>query len=216
MNIQIALAEDNRFALQSILAKLKPYADLEVTIIATNGADLLKQLEVRPADLILMDIEMPVMDGIAATGLIRKRWPDISILMFTTFDDDDKIFDSILVGASGYLLKDESSEQLHKAITDTINGGAAMSAGIALKTLNYIRQANAPAEAQDMPVKSLLSRREIEILEQLKNGLSYQEIAGVLFISVGTVRKHIEHIYKKLQVNNKVNAIGIATRNKWV
>lgn len=216
MKIRIALAEDNRFALQSVLAKLKLYPDLEVSIIAANGAELLEQLKIKPADLILMDIEMPIMDGIMATRRIKENYPDISILMFTTFDDDDKIFDSILSGASGYLLKDESAEQLHHAIKDTIHGGAAMSPSIALKTLNYIRKANKPTQQTDAPAENLLSRREVEILEQLKSGLSYQEIAGILFISTGTVRKHIENIYRKLQVNNKINAISIATKHKWV
>jgi DNA-binding NarL/FixJ family response regulator len=212
-SITIAIAEDNELALKSILKKLSFFNDLSVMFAAGNGTDLLNKFISQQPDIVLMDIEMPVMDGIIATRQLKEQYPQVKVLMLTTFDDDDKIFNAILAGASGYLIKDESAEAIYKAINDIYNGGAAMSSGIALKTLNHIKS-TAPALPPDS--QSVLSQREMEILTELKNGLGYKQIASRLFISEGTVRKHIEHIYRKLQVNNKVSAVNIAVNNKWL
>lgn len=212
-SITIAIAEDNELALKSILKKLSFFNDLSVMFAAGNGTDLLNKFISQQPDIVLMDIEMPIMDGIIATRQLKEQYPQVKVLMLTTFDDDDKIFNAILAGASGYLLKDESAEAIYKAINDIYNGGAAMSSGIALKTLNHIKS-TAPALPPDS--QSVLSQREMEILTELKNGLGYKQIASRLFISEGTVRKHIEHIYRKLQVNNKVSAVNIAINNKWL
>ncbi|MGC4234078.1 MAG: response regulator transcription factor [Niabella sp.] len=212
-SITIAIAEDNELALKSILKKLSFFNDLSIMFAADNGTDLLNKFISQQPDIVLMDIEMPVMDGIAATRQLKEQYPQVKVLMLTTFDDDDKIFNAILAGASGYLLKDESAEAIYKAIYDIYNGGAAMSSGIALKTLNHIKN-SAPALPPDS--QSVLSQREMEILTELKNGLGYKQIATRLFISEGTVRKHIEHIYRKLQVNNKVSAVNVAVNNKWL
>lgn len=213
MITNIAIAEDNALALKSILKKLSGFRDLSVIIKAGNGLLLFDDLKQEHADIVLMDIEMPVMDGIVATQKLKELYPEIKVLMLTTFDDDEKIFNAILAGASGYLLKDESPENIYKAITDIQNGGAAMSPGIALKTLNYIKKNEAPSQVKS---NNLLSPRETEILTELKNGLGYKQIADRLSISEGTVRKHIENIYRKLQVNNKVSAVNIAMGNKWL
>lgn len=213
MITNIAIAEDNALALKSILKKMSGFGDLSVVIKAGNGLLLLDDLKQEHADIVLMDIEMPVMDGIVATQKLKELYPEIKVLMLTTFDDDEKIFNAILSGASGYLLKDETSETIYKAILDVKNGGAAMSAGIALKTLNYIKKNEAPFQSES---NSILSRRETEILIELKNGLGYKQIADRFSISEGTVRKHIENIYRKLQVNNKVSAVNTATQNKWL
>lgn len=130
--------------------------------------------------------------------------------MLTTFDDDENIFSAFLSGVSGYMLKDDPTENVIRAINDVFNGGAAMSPGIALKTLNYLKREALPVS------ENILSAREIEIVNELKNGLAYKQIAAKLFISEGTVRKHIENIYRKLEVNNKVNAVNIAIKNKWI
>jgi DNA-binding NarL/FixJ family response regulator len=211
--ITIAIAEDNPLAKKAIIEKLKKYEDIDICIKASNGEELLALYPVAPADVVLMDIEMPVMDGITATAKIREAFPTCKVIMLTTFDDDDKIFNAVLNGASGYLLKDESNENIYKAIIDVVNGGAAMSPAIAFKTLQYVRQQQAGnATAKE----NKLSAREIEILTELKNGLAYREIAEKLFISEGTIRKHIENIYRKMEVNNKMNAVNLAVKNKWI
>lgn len=214
--IYIAIAEDQPLAMQSILKKLGNSSTLQIVFTAINGVDLLEKLQEKMVDVVLMDIEMPVMEGITATHSLKEKYPEIKVLILTTFDDDDKIFNAILAGASGYLLKDERPETISRSIFDVYHGGAAMSPGIALKALNHIKQHPASPAEQTTQNTSILSAREMEILTALKDGLAYKQIANGLFISEGTVRKHIEHIYRKLQVNNKVSAVNIARANKWL
>ena len=213
-HISIAIADDSPLALISILQRLAGFEDLSVSMKAGNGSILLDQFRKEQTDIVLMDIEMPVTDGITATKQLKELYPDTRVLMLTTFDDDDKIFNAILMGASGYLLKDESAENIHKGILDVYNGGAAMSAGIALKTLNYIKKNTEKPSPENKT--NILSQRETEILVELKNGYGYKQIADKLYISEGTVRKHIENIYRKLQVNNKISAVNVATENNWL
>ena len=212
--ICIGIAEDNVLALKSILKKLENFEDVEVLFIANNGVDLIEKYQQQSADVVLMDIEMPILDGITATKNLKDIYPEAKVLMLTTFDDDEKIFNAILAGASGYLLKDEDEFTIHKSILDVYCGNAAMSAGIALKTLNYIKKSSLTSSSP--AVENMLSQREMDILKELKNGLGYKQIADRLFISEGTVRKHIENIYRKLQVNNKVSAVNMAVDNKWL
>lgn len=211
--LHIAVAEDNAMAMKAIDGKLAHYPDVVLKLKSINGKALTEQLPHHQIDLVLMDIDMPVMNGIEATSIIKSRTPQIKILMLTTFDDDEKIFDAIMAGASGYLLKEEPHEHIYKAIQETMAGGAAMSPIIAMKALNLIRS---PLQAQAPRQDFGLSAREIELLEQLKNGLTYDQLAANLYISVGTVRKHIENIYRKLQVNNKVHAVKVATDNRLI
>lgn len=207
----IAIAEDNRMAREAVLTKLAPYADVQVAVLAANGSELISGLADREVDLVLMDIEMPLVNGIEATRQVKERYPGIKIVMLTTFDDEEKLFDSILAGASGYLLKDEPGEELYKAIGSTLCGGASMSASIALKTLNFIRESGRTSSEP-----CILSERELEILQGLKCGQGYKQVAAALSISEGTVRKHVENIYRKLEVNNKVSAINFAEGKRWL
>ena len=217
MSINIAIAEDNARARIAIVQKLAQNPAVRVCIEAGNGAELLEKMESQSVDLVLMDIEMPELNGIKTTAHIAERYPTCKVIMLTTFDDDEKIFQSILAGASGYLLKDETGTELISFIQQTIAGGAAMSASIALKALNYIRAAEASkSKRSDQQPGCNLTPREIELLELLKDGLGYKQIGASLEISEGTVRKHLENIYRKLQVNNKVSAINAAIRNNWI
>ncbi len=216
MNIRVAIAEDNFFLTKVIEEKLSFFNDLKLKFTAVNGQELLAKLKKDPVvDLILMDLEMPVMDGIEATAEVRKRYPQIKIVMLTVFDNDENIFNCIKAGADGYLLKETEPQTLYKGILETLNGGAAMTPSIALKTLKLLRN---PVDFQNhSPEEEVkLSAREIEVLEQLSKGLSYSIIAENLFLSPSTVRKHIENIYKKLQVHNKLEAIQKAERNKLI
>jgi len=216
MNIRIAIVEDNFFLTKVIGEKLSFFKNLKLKFTAENGRDLLEKLEQDSVvDLILMDIEMPVMNGIEATLEIKKRYPQIKIIMLTVFDNDENIFNSIKAGADGYLLKEIEAQALHNGILETLNGGAAMTPSIALKTLKLLRspfEFNSAEKEEEIK----LSEREIDVLEQLSKGLSYTLIAENLFLSPSTVRKHIENIYKKLQVHNKLEAIQKAERNKLI
>ncbi|MBA5628903.1 response regulator [Moheibacter lacus] len=216
MNKRIVLVDDNHFLTKVIAEKLSFFEELKLKFTAHDGMDLLDKLEEDSVvDLILMDIEMPQMNGIEATAEVKKRYPQIKIVMLTVFDNDENIFNSIKAGADGYLLKEVDPKTLYNGIIETLNGGAAMTPSIALKTLKLLRnpvEFKSPEKEEEIK----LSSREIDVLEQLSKGLSYTVIAENLFLSPSTVRKHIENIYKKLQVHNKLEAIQKAERNKLI
>lgn len=217
MSIKIALAEDNDRLAESIEEKLKLFSsDVEFKFRAKNGIDLIKKIEKNfDIDAVLMDIEMPIMDGIKTTELIKEKYSNIKVIMLTVFDDEEKIFSAIQAGANGYLLKDESPDKIFDSIKMIIDGGAPMSPVIAAKTLTLLRKSEFLFLEKEK-VDFELSKREIEVLEQLSRGLDYQKIAELLFISPATVRKHIENIYKKLEVHNKVQAVQKAIKHKII
>ncbi|MFC0876733.1 response regulator [Saccharicrinis sp. FJH2] len=214
--IRIALAEDNNFLAQSIQEKISFFNDLTLKFRAKEGNDLLAKLDSdHNIDVILMDIQMPRMDGIVATANVKEKYPQIKIIMLTVFDDEANIFKSIQSGADGYLLKDEDAETIHNSIVEIMEGGAPMTPSIALKALKLLRNPVKPSE--EPPKKNYeLSVRETEVLEQLSRGLNYNEISANLFISPATVRKHIENIYRKLQVRNKLEAVNLANKERLI
>lgn len=212
MKIKLAIVDDNSFLLKAVEDKLAFFEDITVKWKAVNGSQCLENLEENHnLDLILMDIEMPILNGVEATEKIKKTYPQIKIIILTVFDNDENIFNAIKAGADGYLLKDVDPESLYRGIKETLNGGAAMTPSIALRALRLLRNpliVNNDAELQEIS----LTNREIEVLEQLSNGLSYTKIADNLFLSPSTVRRHIENIYAKLQVHNKLEAVQKAKR----
>jgi len=212
--IRLALAEDYEPLARSIQEKLEIFAhDIKFKFRASNSRELLEKLDVdHNVDIILMDIEMPEIDGIRGTELIKQKYPQIKIIMLTVFDDEEKIFKSILAGATGYLLKDETPEKIHEGILMVFNGGATMSPSIAMKTLKILKQPST-ASQNESEIDMKLSGREIQVLEQLSQGLDYQKIADNLFIAPATVRKHIENIYEKLNVHNKMQAVQKALKH---
>jgi DNA-binding NarL/FixJ family response regulator len=202
--------------MKTIQEKLSFFENFNLKFTAINGEDLLAKLEKdHNIDLILMDIEMPKMNGIEATEQVKNRYPHIKIIMLTVFDNDENIFKSIKAGADGYLLKEVNPKDLHQGIIETLNGGATMTPSIAMKTLKLFRN---PITFQNIPNNEEynLTGREMEVLEQLSKGLKYNTIADNLFISSGTIRKHVENIYTKLQVNNKLEAIQKAKSNNLI
>lgn len=217
MNLKICIAEDNYFLVKAIKEKLSFFDDITVKFHANNGAELIGKLEVNyNVDVILMDIQMPEMDGIKATELIKNKYPQIKIIMLTVLDDDDYVFNAIKAGANGYLLKEIDAENLHKSIIEVTEGGAPMTPSIALKTLNLLRNPNALDQKSDKSKEIKLSKRETEILLQLSKGLNYNNISENLIISPSTVRKHIENIYKKLQVHSKMEAVMKAQKQNLI
>ncbi|WP_299103419.1 response regulator transcription factor [uncultured Winogradskyella sp.] len=216
MKIKIAIVDDNSFLIKTVEEKLSFFENLEVKFKAMNGAILLSQLEENyNLDLILMDIEMPEMNGIEATEKVKQKYPHIKIIMLTVFDNDENIFNAIKAGADGYLLKEINAGDLHSGILETLNGGAAMNPSIALKTLKLLRNPFVPND-NDKLEEIKLTEREVDVLEQLSKGLSYKSIASNLMLSTGTIRKHIENIYRKLQVHNKLEAVQKAKRNNLI
>lgn len=217
MKLRIAIAEDNHFLAKAIREKLSFFEDISVKFVAKNGAELIGKLaEDQRVDVILMDIQMPEMDGIKATEIIKNQHPQIKIIMLTVYDDDEYIFKSIKAGANGYLLKEIEAQKLYNSILEVINDGAPMTPSIALKTLNLLRNPTFESTQQEELEKIKLSKRETEILIQLSKGLNYNAIAENLIISPSTVRKHIENIYKRLQVHNKMEAVLKAQKRNLI
>ncbi|MBP7808270.1 MAG: response regulator transcription factor [Bacteroidia bacterium] len=208
--IKIAVVDDIKNVRETIVSKLQLSKDMLVVKEFSNGKEILHaMMQGLEADVIIMDIEMPEMDGIEATEKILTKYPDTKILMCTVFDDETNLFKAICAGAKGYLLKDEKPEKIHRSIFETMEGGSAMSASIALKSLNLIKNATIKVK-QEVSVESQLSKREIEMLEHIASGMSYEQVANVTGISYGTVRKHLENIYKKLNVHSKLEAVNKA------
>jgi DNA-binding NarL/FixJ family response regulator len=216
MNIRVAIVDDNAFLTKAVEEKLSFFDDIDIKFKAKNGEEALTKLsDNHNLDLILMDIEMPIMDGVEATAKVKQKYPQIKIIMLTVFDNDENIFKAIKAGADGYLLKEINAGDLHTGILETLNGGAAMNPSIALKTLKLLRNPFvASSEQSQQDIK--LTDREIEVLEQLSKGLSYNAIAENLILSTGTIRKHIENIYRKLQVHNKLEAVQKARKNNLI
>lgn len=216
MAYRIAIVDDKSQNRISLSEKINYSGEVEIVCMAKNGKDFLEQLQAIPIDkhpqLTLMDIDMPVMNGIEAVRNCSALYPNIKYIMLTVFDDDDKLFDAIQAGADGYLLKEESIETILNAIREAIEmQGAPMSPTIARKTLNLLS-----GKKEKTSVQSDLSEREMEILKALVRGDDYKKIAADLFISPHTVRTHISNIYEKLHVTSKVQAVKMAINNKWV
>jgi DNA-binding NarL/FixJ family response regulator len=213
--INIAIADDNATLLKQITENISDAQHIKVVFTATNGQDLLNKLAIQKQlpDVLLMDIEMPVMNGIDATAAVTEN-TGIKVLILTVFDNDEKIFDAIKAGAAGYLLKDSKPYRIISAIEDVMLGGGPMSPQIAAKALALLREKITDIK-KPQPQDYDLSDRETELLQLLVQGLSYQQIADKLFISHGTVRKHIENIYSKLHIHSKVEAVNKANEHKW-
>ncbi|MEQ6123614.1 response regulator transcription factor [Pseudotenacibaculum sp. MALMAid0570] len=217
MKLRVAIAEDNHFLAKAIKEKLSFFEDITVKFISKNGAELIGKLaEDHLVDVILMDIQMPEMNGIKATEIIKNQHPQIKIIMLTVYDDDEYVFKAIKAGANGYLLKEIEAEKLYNSILEVLNNGAPMTPSIALKTLKLLRNPSFEVKNLEELEDIKLSKRETEILTQLSKGLNYNEIAQNLTISPSTVRKHIENIYKKLQVHNKMEAVLKAQKRNLI
>jgi DNA-binding NarL/FixJ family response regulator len=221
--IPIAIVDDKRLLRNSLSEQLQYNQPIEVLFTAENGIDFLQQMEKRSKNLhplvVLMDIEMPEMDGLETVLISKEIYPDIQFLMLTAFSEDEKIFEAVKAGASGYLLKDEKISKIVSSIFELLNDGAVpMSPIVAKKTLEMLRISEKPTSTiseKDQETIDYLSTREMEILQEIVLGLNYKEIAEKLFISPHTVRKHIANIYDKLHVSNKTAAIKIAMKKKW-
>ena len=214
--IKTVIVDDNTFLIKAIQEKLSFFDDIQIKFSALDGSDLLTKISNNHnIDVILMDIDMPILNGIEATEIIKNKYPHIKVIMLTVFDNDENIFNAIKAGADGYLLKEVEPKTLYEGIIDTLNGGAAMNPSIALKTLKLLRN---PIDLDNKKEEEIikLSGREIDVLEQLSKGLNYINIAENLFLSPATVRKHIENIYTKLQVHNKLEAVQKAKKNNLI
>ncbi len=224
MNVRIAIVDDNKDNRYFLAEQMNYSEEITVVFMAKNGVDFLERMkELPPASrptVVLMDIEMPEMNGIEAVGIGSRIYPDIKFLMLTVFDDDDKIFDAIQNGAGGYLLKDEKTSRIIDYIQQMEElGGAPMSPTIARKALQLLSRSQVESiKTGNRPDKiiDLLSEREKDVLKLLVEGKDYRSIAGTLFLSTHTIRKHIANIYNKLHVSSKAQAINMVHKQNWL
>jgi DNA-binding NarL/FixJ family response regulator len=211
--IKILICDDQEIVcegLQRILA-----ADPEISVVGTahNGQEALDLIKETSPDLVLMDLKMPVMNGVQATRKSRALYPKVQILVLTTYADDEWLFDAIRSGASGYLLKDRPRDELIEAIKGTVAGDAYVDPAIARRLLSHVAHTPNPASRES---KIKLNPRETEILELLALGLSNTDIAQRLFLSEGTVRNYLSRLFAKLDVSDRTQAVVMALRDGLV
>ena len=204
-NISVAIFEDNYLLRDGYYQLINGMPGFTCVGAYDNASDLLFKIKRSEPEVVLMDIDMPGINGIEAVRIIKENYPTIHIIMQTVFEDDDKIFRAIRAGAGGYLLKKIPPSKILEAISEVYNGGAPMTPSIAGKTLGLFRSGLKP-----LPDKKQvnLNQRQTEILESIVKGMSYKLIAEKLFISVDTVRYHVKNIYEILQVHSRFELIS--------
>ena len=211
--IKVLICDDQEIVCEGLRRILESDDEISVLGSAHNGIEALEQIEKAKPDLVLMDLKMPEMNGVIATRKIREKHPDISILILTTFDDDEWLFDAIRSGASGYLLKDRPRGELISAIKGTVRGGSYVDPAVAGKLLNNIVQ-SIPQRTPSVDIS--LSDRELEVLRLLAMGLSNADISRRLYLSEGTIRNYMSGIFSKLNVSDRTQAVVIALREGLV
>lgn len=205
MKTRVAIVEDNNDIRKGLMMIINNTEDIECSQTFSSAEEAIKILPLNCSDVVLMDIDLPEMNGIECIKILKEKCTQTQFMMLTVFEDDAKIFQSLKAGASGYMLKKTSSIQLVEAIKDLANGGSPMNAQIARRVVASFQKVE---EKKALKNAEELTKREIELLELLSKGFRYKEIAEKLFISADTVRTHIRNIYLKLHVNSKIEAIN--------
>jgi len=225
MPIYIAIADDKQINRQTVKEKLAAYKEVQLVLEAKNGKDFLEQLKIAGTipNVVLMDLEMPELDGIETIRLATATHPQLKFIVLTVFEDNDKIFEAIKAGASGYLLKEDTAVNIIDAITNVHEyNGIPMSPGIARKAMELLRLLPIHHFEENEVHEKVkednagLSDREMDVLKEMVSGKNYKAIGEKLFISPLTVRKHASNIYDKLHVNSRAQIINIAHKKKWI
>jgi DNA-binding NarL/FixJ family response regulator len=207
--IRVLLVDDQALFREGLRTLLDLQADIEVVSEAKDGRDAIEAVARLAPDVVLMDMQMPVLDGVAATRELRANYPDTQVIVLTTFDDDEYVFEGLRAGAVGYLLKDVASNRLAEAIRSAARGESFLEPSVAAKVVaEFARLAEAPhiRERANHTLPEPLSERELEILLLVATGESNKEIAATLFITEGTVKNHVTNILGKLEVRDRTQA----------
>jgi DNA-binding NarL/FixJ family response regulator len=208
--MKVIICDDQAIVRDGLVMLLKLEPDIDVVGTAEDGAEAVEMVAEKAPDLILMDLKMPIMNGVEATRQVTMKHPEVKVLVLTTYADDEWVFDAIQAGASGYLLKDTPREELIKAVRGTVTGKTYVDPSIAGKVLEQV------SSHQTQPatlITSKLTGREVEVLRLIAKGLSNADIADHLFLSDGTVRNHVSAILAKLGVNDRTQAAVIAIQH---
>jgi DNA-binding NarL/FixJ family response regulator len=204
--IRILLVDDQRLMREGLRILLELEPDLDVVGEATSGQDALEAYAALQPDVVLMDVRMPGMDGVEATWRLRERWPDARVVILTTFDDDEYVFEGLRAGAQGYMLKDVSGGDLAQAVRTVAAGGALIQPSVARKVVAEFARVAPPARQADAGLAEPLSEREGEILELLAQGLTNRQIADRLSLAEGTVKNYVTAILSKLGARDRTQA----------
>lgn len=202
--IRLRIVEDDARLREMLRAVFIATPGMQVLDAYASVEDAIADTDQRPADVVLMDINLPGMDGIAGVRELGQRWPDVQFLMYTVNDTDDKVFEALKAGANGYLLKHSTPEQIVQAVREVDEGGSPMSMSVARRVVKHFR----PAIPTRQTLDSGLTEREFKVLELLARGLLYKEIAHHLAIAEGSVKQHIHRIYGKMHVQNRTEAVN--------
>lgn len=203
--IKVLIADDQELIRESLKIVLSAYPDLEVVGAVSDGTEVLDCLSTTKPDVILMDIRMPKMDGVLATKVIKEKFPNIKVIILTTFDDDDFIYSALKYGASGYLLKGTSMNELHDAVVTVNEGRAMLNPDIATKVFklfSQLAQSNFAIKVDDS-LTADISKMEWRVIQQIAFGLSNKEIAAKLYLSEGIVRNYLSNILSKLNLHDR-------------
>jgi DNA-binding NarL/FixJ family response regulator len=211
MAIRVLIYDDNEALRASMEALLSEKPGFELLAAMPNAETVVTDIREFKPDVVLMDIDMPIVNGVEAVRNIRKVNEQLPVIMLTIFDDNENIFNAVCAGATGYILKRFATEEICDAIRNVMTGGAPMTGSVARKVLQMVPQAKTVEQE-----KSNLSGRETQILQFLVNGYSYKMIAGELKVSLDTVRFHIKKIYDKLHVHSATEAVSKAIKNKLI
>ncbi|BAQ23479.1 response regulator [Streptococcus troglodytae] len=219
--IKVLIADDQELIRESLKIVLSSYKDIEVVDAVDDGFAVLESLKKVQPDLILMDIRMPKMDGVLCTKAVKENYPNVKVIILTTFDDDDFIFKALQYGASGYILKGISMEDLYQAIVTVNKGNAMINPDVATKVVklfSQMAQSNSAIQVQENSVENI-SKAEWKIIQQIGFGLSNKEIAAKLFLSEGTIRNYLSTILSKLNLRDRTQLAiwavqtGVTTRH---
>ncbi|MFN2272333.1 MAG: response regulator [Anaerolineae bacterium] len=206
--IRVLVADDQQLVREGLRVLLDLIPDIRVVGEAADGVAAAEQAQRIKPDVVLMDVRMPRLDGVAATCKVREMCPDAQVIILTTFDDDEYVFEGLRAGAAGYLLKDVPSEQLAEAIRAAARGEAFIQPSVTRKVVaEFARMAEREHVRREQPLVEPLSAREMEVLALLAEGLSNQEIAERLIIAPGTVKNHVSNILSKLAVRDRTQAV---------
>jgi len=208
--MKVLICDDQALIRDSLEMLLRLERDIDVVGTAQDGAEAVELTEKHHPDLVLMDLKMPGMNGIEATRQIRTRFPAVAVLVLTTFDDDQWVFDALRAGAAGYLLKDTPRADVIKAVRGTVEGRTFVDSAVAGKLVQQVTSQQTEPESL---ITDQLSDREVDVLRLLARGLSNADIAGRIHLSEGTVRNHVSAILAKLGVADRTRAAVIAIRH---
>ncbi len=212
--IRVLVCEDETIVREGLVALLSFQHGITVVGEAVNGEDALKQVEESSPDVVLIDVRMPIMDGVQATETITSRYPNTRVIILTTFDYEEYVLDGVKAGASGYVLKDTSAEELVHTIRRVHRGEHFIQAAVASRILVDMVKPQVPAQASSETAP--LTDREVAILTRLSQGMSNREVAADLNLSEGTIKNYVSGILTKLQVTNRIQAINVAREQKLI